>query len=70
MGMKLPTLSVETKARIKLFLLSLTATTQRKIIASGVVGALGAIGFTAVAPETVESILLFIGSVAATFYAG
>ena len=66
--MKLPTLSPLTKARIKLFLLSLTSTTQRKIVASGIVAALGAVGITTFAPESVESFLSFVASVATYFY--
>ncbi len=68
--MKLPTLSIATKARIKLFLLSLTATTTRKVVVSGIVAALAGVGITVAAPETLEAVLLFVGSVATVFYGG
>jgi hypothetical protein len=68
--MKLPTISIATKARIKLFLLSLTATTTRKVVASGIVTALAAVGITVANPAALETVLAFIGTVAAAFYAG
>lgn len=66
-GMKLPTLPATTKARIKHFLLSLTSTTQRKIVASAIIAGLGAIGITTISPETVETVLSVVGMLVTSF---
>lgn len=61
------TLTPEMKARIKAFLISLTATTQRKLIVSTVISALGAIGLHEIAPETVDGWLTMVLTAVQTF---